>query len=252
MCYGTRVTKEVDELEAYYNVTKYVGEGQQTKLDLIYYHANGWSHPLMWMIPQERSNSITPAMWGIMPSKNNGADYKEYFKNYKTFGGLNAKSEKLFDHFIYRYSWEYKRCIIPVDGFYEPHTTSVKVKGKPFKVPFYFKRKNGDPLNMAGIYTTTADGWNTFTVLTKPATPLFEKIHNEKKRRPVVINDEDIDSWLMDDMDIDDVQQMIDDDLWDSEFEAHPITKGLYSRTIDSNRDDIIEKVDYEEVNIDW
>ena len=252
MCYGTRVTKEVDELEAYYNVTKYVGEEGQTKLDLIYYHANGWNHPLMWMIPQERSNSITPAMWGIMPSKNNGADYKEYFKNYKTFGGLNAKSEKLFDHFIYRYSWEHKRCIIPVDGFFEPHTTPVKVKGKPFKVPFYFRRKNGDPLNMAGIYTTTADGWNTFTVLTKPATPLFEKIHNEKKRRPVIIDDENLDSWLMDDIDMDDVQQMIDDDLWDSEFETYPITKDLYSKTVDSNKDEIIKKVEYGEVEIEY
>ena len=56
----------------------------------------------------------------------------------------------------------------------------------------------------------------------------------------------------MDDMDMDDVQQMIDDDLWDSEFDAHPITKDLYSRTIDSNRDEIIEKMEYEEVEIEY
>jgi putative SOS response-associated peptidase YedK len=251
MCYGTRVVREAEELEAYYNVTKLLGE-EQLELDLKYFHANGWSHPLMWVIPQEKPKNMTPAMWGIMPSKNKGEDYKEYFKNPKTYGGLNAKSEKLFDHFIYRYSWEHKRCIIPVDGFFEPHATPVKIKGKPFKVPFYFKRKNDDPINLAGIYTTTEDGWNTFTILTKNATPLFEKVHNEKKRRPVIIDDENIDSWLMDDMHMGDVLQMIEDDLWDSEFETYPITKDLYSRTMDSNRDEIIEKVEYEEIEIEY
>ncbi|WP_421810549.1 SOS response-associated peptidase [Flagellimonas sp.] len=251
MCYSTRATKKAEQLELHFNVKRLLGK-QEPEGDLVHYHANGWSHPLMWVIPQESPNNITPAMWGIMPSKNNGADYKEYFKNYTTFGGLNAKSEKLFDHFIYRWSWEHKRCIIPVDGFFEPHTTPTKVKGKPFKVPFYFKRKDGDPINLAGIYTTTADGWNTFTILTKPATPLFEKIHNDKKRRPVIINDGDIDSWLLEGNGEDEVQQMIEDDMWDSEFETYPITKDLYSRTVDSNREDIIEQMEYEEVEIEF
>ena len=56
----------------------------------------------------------------------------------------------------------------------------------------------------------------------------------------------------MDGMDQLEVQQMIDDDLWDSEIETYPITKELYSRTIDSNREDIIDKVEYEEVSIDF
>lgn len=251
MCYGTRQVRKVEQLEAFYDVSRLLGD-DQLELELMYNHANGWSHPLMWIIPQEENNRITPGMWGIMPSKNTGANHKEYFKNYKTFGGLNAKSEKLFDHFIYRHSWEYKRCIIPVDGFFEPHTTDVKVKGKPFKVPFYFKRKNDDPINLAGIYTTTADGWNTFAVLTKEATPLFAQIHNEKKRRPVVVSDENVDSWLMNNMDMDEVEQMIEDDLWDSEFETWPITKELYSRTVSSDRPEIIDKIDYQEVKFEY
>nr|WP_299486131.1 SOS response-associated peptidase family protein [uncultured Allomuricauda sp.] len=250
MCYGTRVVREAEELEAFYNVTKLLGE-DQLELELKYYHANGWSHPLMWVIPQEEPGRITPAMWGIMPSKNNGADYKEYFKNYKTFGGLNAKSEKLFDHFLYRYSWEHKRCIVPVDGFFEPHRIKPE-KGKPYSIPFYFKKKNNDPINLAGIYTTTKDGWNTFAVLTKDATPMFEEIHNEKKRRPVIIADEDVDSWLHNDNDEDDVQQIIDDDMWEGELEAYPITRELYSRSVDSNRDEIIDKIGYDELSITW
>jgi len=252
MCYSTRQIRKKEELERKLEVQALIGKDHQMDLELIYFHANGWNHPLMWIIPQEEPNKITPGMWGIMPSKNKGVDYKEYFKNYKTFGGLNAKSEKLFDHFIYRYSWEHKRCIIPVDGFFEPHTTPVKVKSKPFKVPFYFNRKDGEPIYLAGIYTTTVDGYNTFTVLTKDATPMFAQIHNDKFRRPIIINDQDVDAWLANGNTEDDVQNLIDDDLWEGELEAYPITKDLYSRTIDSNRDDIIEKVDYNEVAIDY
>ncbi|MEM9075438.1 MAG: hypothetical protein AAGC43_00300 [Bacteroidota bacterium] len=45
---------------------------------------------------------------------------------------------------------------------------------------------------------------------------------------------------------------MIDEDLWDSEFEAYSITKDLYSRAIDSNKNEIIEKVEYEELKIEY
>ncbi|MBO0323046.1 SOS response-associated peptidase [Muricauda sp. CAU 1633] len=251
MCYSTRQTKTKQQLELHFRAKALTGE-RELENDLVYYHANGWNHPLMWILPQEAPNTITPAMWGIMPSKSVGADYKEYFKNPRTFGGLNAKSEKLFDHFIYRYSWEHKRCIIPVDGFFEPHTTPVKVKGKPFKVPFYFKRKNDDPIYLAGIYTTTSDGWNTFTILTKPATPRFEEVHNDKKRRPVIIDDESLGSWLFDGNDHSDVEQLMEDDLWEGELESYPVSKDLYSRTVDSNTKDIIKLTDYEEIKIEY
>lgn len=97
----------------------------------------------MWMIPQEHPNHLVPAMWGLLPAREKQAEYKEYFKNPKTFGGLNAKSEKLFDHFIYRYSWKQRRCVIPIDGFFDydeayNHWSSLKTDGdlleaNPFK-----------------------------------------------------------------------------------------------------------------------
>ena len=223
----------------------------QTELELIYFNASGWAHPIMWMIPQEFPNNLVPSMWGIMPSKQRQADYKEYFKNPKTFGGLNAQSEKLFDHFLYRYSWEHRRCIIPVDGFFEPHNTGVKVKGKDFKVPFYFSHKNDDPLFLGGIYTHTADDRWTFTILTKPATPLFAKIHNDKKRRPVIIPESNIDAWLHPGNSAADVQTLLEDDLWDGDLKTHPVSKDLYSRTVDSNHEGIVEKIDYPEISIE-
>lgn len=251
MCYSTRQTRERKELEKILSIKAMYGDSE-TELELIYFHANGWSHPILWTIGQEDPQNMLPALWGVMPPKENQTNYKEYFTNPRTFGGLNARSEKLFDHFIYRHCWEHQRCIIPVDGFFEPHNTGVKIKGKDFKVPFYFHRKNGDPIFLAGIYTNTADGRRTFAVLTKEASPKFEAIHNEKKRRPVIIDGKNIDSWLKRDSTQFEVQDHIKDDLCEGELEAYPVTRDLYSRRVDSNYSGIIEKVQYPEVSIDY
>ena len=247
MCYGTRVVREAKQLELYYKVDRLYGK-RKLEGELTYHYSNGWNHNLMWIIPQEANDKITPAMWGIMPSNKAGEDYKQYYKEAARFGaGLNAKSEKLFDHFIYKYSAMTKRCVVPVDGFFEPHTAP-----KKFKVPFYFSRKNEDILSLAGLYTRTKDGYNTFTILTKPATPLFSKIHNQKFRRPVILNDEDIEVWLDDSLNENDIQTVINEDMADNELTAYPISKDLYSPKVDSNIPEVIEKVDYSEIEIDY
>lgn len=247
MCYGTRVTSTAKEVEKFYNVSKLMGK-TPIEGELTYNHANGWAHPLLWIIPQESSKHITPSMWGIMPQNRSGADFKNYYKEAARYGaGLNARSEKLFDHFIYRFSAMSKRCIIPVNGFYEPHTAP-----KKFKIPFYFERKDKSIISLAGLYTTTKDGYNTFTILTKAATPLFKKIHNTKNRRPVILNDEDVRIWLNNDLNQDDIQNIITDDLDDATINAHPISKDLYNPKVDSNRADIIEEVHYQELEIEY
>ena len=247
MCYSTRITRKAVELEKHYAVTKLLGERVLDE-ELIYNHANGFSHPLLWIIPQEQSSHITPSLWGIIPSNKLGAERADYYKESVKFGsGLNAQSEKLFDHFVYKHSALTRRCIIPVDGFFEPHTAP-----KNFKIPFYFERKNQDIISLAGLYTITADGYNTFTILTKPATPLFAKIHNTKFRRPVILRDEDIDVWLDTRLSPADIQNVIDDDLVDTSLNAYPISKDLYSPKVDSNRDDIIERIDYPELEISF
>ncbi|AZQ59870.1 SOS response-associated peptidase [Maribacter sp. MJ134] len=257
MCYSTRATRKVRELEDYYEIERLLGEQEEKEYELIYNHANGWAHPNMWILPQQRKGHMIPAKWGIMPSTSEGADYKEYFKkNRVAYGGLNLRSEDVFDHYMYSNNVFTKRCIIPVDGFFEPHTTPVKVKGKPFKVPFYFGRTEDKPMNMAGIYNVTKDKMVTFSIFTKKATPLFEEIHNQPSnkhgdyRRPVVLEDSEAEYWLEDGHDKDDLIDILDNDLPDYEFKTWPISKDLHKA--DSDRPDIIEKVEYEELAIDF
>ena len=209
MCFGTRVTTSAKEVEKYYNVSKLMGK-TPIEGELTYHHANGWAHPLLWIIPQEKSNHITPSMWGIMPQNTMGADFKKYYKDAARFGaGLNAQSEKLFDHFIYRFSAMTKRCVIPVNGFYEPHTAP-----KKFKIPFYFERKNEALMSLAGLYTTTKDGYNN----------LGEQ----------------------------EIRNVMEDDMDDMAINAYPISKDLYNPKVDSNRPNIIDEVNYEELEIEY
>ena len=53
MCYGTRVVKTIKELEDYYDREAIYGE-MEPGTELTYHYANGFSHPNMWILPQER------------------------------------------------------------------------------------------------------------------------------------------------------------------------------------------------------
>lgn len=247
MCFGTRIVTPVRSLAKYYNVSKLMGK-TPIEGELAYHHANGWAHPLMWIIPQEKSQHITPSMWGIMPRNSLGADCKNYYKEAAKFGaGLNAQSEKLFHHFIYGQSAMTKRCVVPVNGFYEPHTAP-----KGFKVPFYFEPKNAPLMGLAGLYTTTRDGYNTFTILTKAATPLFQKIHNTKNRRPIILKDTDVEGWLNDQLSQNEIMDIIHNDMDDAALKAYPVSKDLYNPKVNSDREDIIQEVKYKEIRIEY
>ena len=52
MCFHTLITKEAKKIKEAYNVERVLGESK-IEGELIYNHANGFSHPLMWVIPQK-------------------------------------------------------------------------------------------------------------------------------------------------------------------------------------------------------
>src|SRR5690606_26112181 len=131
------------------------------------YHINGFAHPNMLIIPQEGSDVLAVGRWGIVPSNTKPELVDVYYKESVRFGGgLNAQSEKLFNHFLYKHSAFTRRCIIPVTGFFEPH----EYMGK--KYPYYINRQDKEAFALAGVYTIIED-LVTFSILTKEASPLF-------------------------------------------------------------------------------
>jgi putative SOS response-associated peptidase YedK len=248
MCYGVRVVKKAKELEQYYKIEAIYGDLEQGT-ELAYNYANGFAHPNMWIIPQEKSKNLIPVMWGLIPAYEMGANAKEYYQKTIAYGsGLNARSEKLFESNNYKNSALTRRCIIPVDGFYEPHTA--KKNNKDFKIPFYFHRKDKNPVHLAGIYAITKDKMVTFSILTKEATPLFAKIHNKKSRRPVILKDDDLAIWLDSALNENDISSIIQNDLSDDFLKAYPISKDLYKRNSEAVSANIIQPFHYDELAI--
>jgi putative SOS response-associated peptidase YedK len=242
MCFHTSTTHKTKKLEDHFNV-KLNTESVRSIFDKPNYHLNGFVHPNMLVIPQEKNDVLAPGVWGIVPSNKNSQEIKDYYKEAVRYGGgLNAQSEKLFQHFMYRESALTRRCIIPVSGFYEPHDHKKK------KYPFYIHNKEHQPLGLAGIYSVI-DTYITFTILTKVASPLFEKIHNIKKRQPVILSADQTQNWLDPELNPDNIKEIIQMDYPESQLDAYPVSKDLFSPKVDSNAESIITKIDYPELS---
>ncbi|MBM4403069.1 MAG: SOS response-associated peptidase, partial [Candidatus Cloacimonetes bacterium] len=84
---------------------------------------------------------------------------------------------------------QYKRCLIPVTGFYEWR--------KPDKQPFFIQAANGYPLLLAGIYDhwRGADGSfvQSCAIITTEANNPMSKVHD---RMPVILESRDMETWL--------------------------------------------------------
>ncbi|BBY98421.1 SOS response-associated peptidase [Mycolicibacterium fallax] len=106
---------------------------------------------------------------------------------------INARAETLADSPAFRTSAAHKRCLIPMDGWYEWRGE------KGAKTPFYLYADDGQPLLMAGLWSVWRGGeparpalLSTTIITTDSAGPLAG-IHD---RMPLSISAADADRWL--------------------------------------------------------
>ncbi len=112
---------------------------------------------------------------------------------------INSRSETIATKNAYRSAFRRKRCIIPVDGFYE----WTKVEGEDRKQPFYIYRADGDMMGFAGLYETwqakNEDGeyvgevLQSTTIITGSPNEKMAEIHH---RMPVILPPSEWAKWL--------------------------------------------------------
>jgi putative SOS response-associated peptidase YedK len=100
---------------------------------------------------------------------------------------------------------------------------------------------------MAGIFNpwldqSTGEMVNSFSILTTAANPLMEKIHNNKKRMPVILPEEYAEKWIQSDLSVNSIQSLATYQFTDDAMMAHTIRKDF--RQIDEPR----ETYQYEEL----
>jgi putative SOS response-associated peptidase YedK len=117
---------------------------------------------------------------------------------------INARSETLAEKPAFKGLLAKKRCLIPMDGFYEWKTGDsdgpLNAKGKPLKQPMFIHRVDGQPLAVAGLWTAWKDPedpeqrWlQSATVVTTSANDLMSEVHD---RMPVMIPADRWAEWL--------------------------------------------------------
>jgi putative SOS response-associated peptidase YedK len=121
--------------------------------------------------------------WGLIPS---------WSKDEKIANRLiNARAESLNEKPMFKTLFQKRRCLIPVDGFYEWK------KAERFKQPMRILMKDNSPFALAGLWdrwiAPDGDTVDSFTIITTDANDLIKPIHN---RMPVILAPEDYLIWL--------------------------------------------------------
>jgi putative SOS response-associated peptidase YedK len=103
----------------------------------------------------------------------------------------NARAEGIAEKPSFRDAFRRRRCVVPASGFYEWQT----IGGRKF--PWYFTRRDGAPLLLAGIW----DRWEaqagaaleTFALVTTEPNAVVAPLHD---RMPVILPEERLPAWL--------------------------------------------------------
>lgn len=119
---------------------------------------------------------------------------------------INARVESVADKPAFARALSSRRCLVPARGWYEWQVspTARDGRGKPRKQPFFTSRVDGATCAMAGLYEFWRDpsaldpddplAWlTTFTVITGPAEPGLDRVHD---RAPVVMETSAWADWL--------------------------------------------------------
>lgn len=109
---------------------------------------------------------------------------------------INAKAETVARLPTFRDAYQKRRCILPVDGFYEWRAAKGGKRGG--KQPYAIAMKDDAPFGIAGIWENWKDlasrEWiRTFAVITVPSNELVAQIHD---RMPAILEREHCARWL--------------------------------------------------------
>ena len=121
--------------------------------------------------------------WGFVPAWSKGPDNR--------YSMFNARAETVHEKQAYRVAFEKRRCLVPVDGFYEWRRSSAG------KMPYRISLIDEPLFAFAGLWEhwEGSDGSfiDSFTIITTRANSLISQIHD---RMPVIMPLEVHAEWL--------------------------------------------------------
>ncbi len=136
------------------------------------------------VVERDDRRALRGFRWGLIPHW--AADAKIASRTF------NARAESVASMPAFRESFQRRRCLVPVDGFYE--WRRIGSTRQPYRV----FRSDGRPLALAGLWS----GWRnpdtdevrrTFTIVTTTPNTVVAELHD---RMPVIVPDDAWARWL--------------------------------------------------------
>ncbi len=165
--------------------------------------------PVVRMARDTDERELELMRWGLVPF------FAKSLAEFKGFSTFNAKAETLTKSPTWRTPLKKRRCIVPIDGFYEWKTltqtlpsmrvegVAKKAKAGSLKQPFAITHAGGGPLFLAGLWDAwrepkaspnNPDTWlQSFSIITVEANELMLQVHD---RMPAILDPRDFDEWL--------------------------------------------------------
>jgi putative SOS response-associated peptidase YedK len=142
--------------------------------------------PIIRQSKETGERELILARWGLVPF------FTKDLKEIKGLSTINARAETIATSRTWREPMKKRRCLIPVNAFYE-----WPKEGKPPKQPYAFELSSGNLFAFAGIWDAWKDGeghWlQSYAIVTTEANELMARVHS---RMPVILHSRDYDRWL--------------------------------------------------------
>lgn len=184
MCFHIQITKSKETIEKTFKAS--------FKNSLNFKpsnHINGFDFPKTPVITNKNNKIIEQFNWGLIPTWSKNIEIRKYT--------LNAKIETLLEKPSYRDAIN-NRCLIIADGFFEWQWIDDKGKSKQ---KYLITLSDNSLFAFAGIWSNwvdkkTGEIIKTYSLITTQADEFMSKIHNSKKRMPIILKNENQNNWL--------------------------------------------------------
>ncbi|HUN17853.1 MAG TPA: SOS response-associated peptidase [Saprospiraceae bacterium] len=194
MCGRASLTKTEKELEERFQAAFYTEDLERYRPLPSFNIAPTHFHPIL---SSEDTDHFKYMKWGLIPSWAKDAKIGPKM--------INARVETLLEKPMFKSALQYRRCLVPIDGFYEWKIISNKDK-KPFRIVV----QNGEVYSLAGIYDTWKDHNGqviySFSIITLESNTMMKELHD---RMPAILHQSEEKQWIDLDMNIETAMSMI-------------------------------------------
>jgi putative SOS response-associated peptidase YedK len=147
------------------------------------------------IVASDKGRLFQPMRWGLVPSW-----WKKTLREASKLATFNVRSETITEKPMFRNAWRQRqRCIVLSSGYYEwQHYEWQHIYGQKKPQPWYFTRKDGEIISIAGLWDRWVDMESgkeirSCTMAITEPNAFVAKVHD---RMPVILEMDQVDGWL--------------------------------------------------------